>query len=365
MRKNLWAKLLERGSRLRHSEAASLFLDILRAVERGDGGLVKLVSFLSALSARGPGLNEVYGMCRAILRSRAKRVNLSFKGEAVQVGRTDRSNISLVNVTTPAAVLASAAGGVVLKCSFKQWSEPNPLELLESLGVNPYMDPKRAVRAAKKLHLLIWSSSISFKWSTRLAEVGEPYLELLEYSKRPLLAAISTSLNPFNAKRAFRGVPDLKLARLVANLFRKLRSKFALIPVGSGPNGAALNCLSNVGKTTIYEVSSKRISRYDVEPEDFGLSRARLEDVRHIESRELRAKVTVEILAGLRKGPLRDLVLLNAAGILYAAGKVKSIKDGCELCTKVISEGEPIKKLASLAKTSGGDVNKLKLFMRY
>ena len=361
MDNKLWEKLLSKGLRLKSSEASLLFSRILKSIDKGeDKGFYMLTSFLSALSARGPGLNELYGMCRAILRSRIRRLNLSFKGKAVQVGRSGRGSIKTINVMTPASIIASAASGIILKSVFTHWSYPSSLDVLREMGLNPYMDMKKAVKVAKKLKLLILDSSSIFTWASKLHEMGVRYGEVLEPSSEPLITAMAAAMNPFNAKMAFRGAPTLDSARVMAKLYRRMGYTRALIAVSHGPKNMTLNCLSNVWDNTIIEVRGKRILKVSLSPEDLGLMRAKPSDIKHPQSIDAAAKVILEVLAGIRRGPLSDFLILNAASMLYVSGKVKSMKDGLEACRQAVYDGDALRKLMSLVRASGGDVTRLK-----
>ncbi|RLF06163.1 MAG: hypothetical protein DRJ60_04695, partial [Thermoprotei archaeon] len=329
MNNRLWNKLLNRGLRLRSSEAALLFFRILKMLEKNeDKGRIMLVSFLSALSSRRPGLNELYGMCRAILRSRAKRLNLSFKGESLQAGRSGKSCIKTISVTTPASIIASAADGTVLKNVFTGWNDQSPITLLQEMGVNPHLDVKRAVKVAKRLKLLLLASDVTFAWTSRLCEMSEEYGDILEATAKPLLISMAVAMNPFNARRAFRGAPALDIARIIAKLYRRMGYKRALVAVSTGPRGLTINCLLNIVYNAIVDVKGRRISRSILNADDFNIPRAKLSDIEAPQSPGLAAKRILEILSGVRKDGLSGFIMLNAAAMLYASDKVKTIGDG-------------------------------------
>ncbi|MHC1627345.1 MAG: hypothetical protein ACXQTI_00720 [Candidatus Nezhaarchaeales archaeon] len=365
MNNKLWNKLLSKGLRLKSTEAALLFLRILRLLERDeDKGYFMLISFLSALSSRKPGLNELYGMCRAILRSRAKRLNLSFKGESLQAGRSGKSCIKTINVMTPASIIASAADGTVLKNVFTDWNNQGPLAFLREVGVNPNLDVKKAVKVAKRLRLLILASNVTFTWTSKLCEIGEKYGDVLDAAVKPLLISMAVAMNPFNARKAFRGAPALDAARIIAKLYRRMGYKRALVAVSTGPRGLTINCLSNVWSNAIFDVRGKRISRSILDPNDLDLPRARLSDIEAPQSPELAAKRILEVLSGARRDGLSSFIMLNAAGILYASDKVKNIRDGLEACRQAVEEGRAIRKLMNLAKMSGGNASKIKFLLK-
>jgi anthranilate phosphoribosyltransferase len=100
--------------------------------------------------------------------------------------------------------------------------------------------------------------------------------------------------------------------------------------------------------------SDGTIDTYQIYPEDIGLKRGKIEEVAARPSHLENAKVTVGVLSRVDNSSRRDLILLNAASILYLADEVKDIKDGYELAKQSVDDGEAIQKLRELVTLSGG-----------
>jgi len=151
----------------------------------------------------------------------------------------------------------------------------------------------------------------------------------------------------------------------VANVLSKCGYEKALVVCGYGDtDDVRIDECSNLGKTVVSELKSDgKIDTYEIYPEEIGIRRARIEEVlagsTHIEN----AKIAVRILSGIDRSPCRDLVLLNAASILYLADEVKNIRDGYELANQTVDEGKAARKLRELVLSSGGRLNKLNYLM--
>jgi anthranilate phosphoribosyltransferase len=147
----------------------------------------------------------------------------------------------------------------------------------------------------------------------------------------------------------------------IAKVLSKSGYEKALVVLGYGETEETrIDECSNLGKTTISELKQNgNIETYQFYPEDIGLKRGKIEEVLARGSHLENAKVAVKILSGTDKSSRRDLILLNAASILYLADEVKDIKDGYELATQSVDAGRAIEKLRQLIVSSGGKTEKL------
>ena len=105
------------------------------------------------------------------------------------------------------------------------------------------------------------------------------------------------------------------------------------------------------GATTISEIKDKAVQTFQITPEEFGLKRCSLEELRGGDGKE-NAKITRAILSGEEKGPKRDIVLLNAGATLYVGGVAKDIKEGIKLAAEAIDSGKANAVLEKLVEES-------------
>ena len=105
------------------------------------------------------------------------------------------------------------------------------------------------------------------------------------------------------------------------------------------------------GTTTVSEINGDDVKTYEVTPEQFGLKRVSLEELRGGDGVQ-NAAITKAILSGEEKGAKRDIVLLNAGATLYIGGVADSIESGVKLATETIDSGKAMKKLEELVRVS-------------
>jgi anthranilate phosphoribosyltransferase len=111
-------------------------------------------------------------------------------------------------------------------------------------------------------------------------------------------------------------------------------------------HGDGLDELTTTGVTTVAAFEDGKVQTFQVVPEDFGLPRARLEDVRGGEPQH-NAQLMRDLLTGVG-GPLRDVVLLNSGAALLVAGRVATVEAGIELAARSIDSGAPRRVLEEL-----------------
>jgi anthranilate phosphoribosyltransferase len=107
------------------------------------------------------------------------------------------------------------------------------------------------------------------------------------------------------------------------------------------------------GKTIVYAASPGGVERIEVTPEDFGLRRSSLENLRGGSAGE-NASIIREVLEGRRKDAARDLVLINAAASLRVAGAADDLRHAVELAAQSIETGAALAKLQALRHLTQG-----------
>ncbi|MDP2972159.1 MAG: anthranilate phosphoribosyltransferase, partial [Deltaproteobacteria bacterium] len=134
----------------------------------------------------------------------------------------------------------------------------------------------------------------------------------------------------------------------IAEVLRNLGCKGALVVHGED------HCdeISITGKTFIVQLQRGRIESYEVEPEDIGLKRRTLEQIRGGGAHENK-NILLEILEGVQ-GPRREVVLLNASAVFMATERVSNLRDGIEMAEESIDSGRAMRKLKELIRFSNG-----------
>jgi anthranilate phosphoribosyltransferase len=164
--------------------------------------------------------------------------------------------------------------------------------------------------------------------------------------KRTIFNILGPLSNPAGATHQLVGVYDRKWTRVLAQVLNNLGSAHALIVHGSD----GLDEITTTGSTCVCEVLNGKVRCRNISPEDFGLKKARLNDLMGGNARE-NAAILMDVLSG-RISPRRDIVILNAAAAIYAADKARSIKEGIKLAVQAIDSGMAMKKLELLKEYS-------------
>ena len=354
---------LSKGENLTTSEAEIAASCILDDLSRNlPETPVLLTAFFGGLTIKEPTIDELTGMAAAM--EATKRFNFQFnvKKPLVTAGGTGGDTVPTINVTTPAVIIAASAGAYALKSGAKAFSsKTGSSDLADALGINISAPREVAEDCVEKIGVVVWASEGIYPWMRPLINLGSnesvslvmPFL----YSLRLMIA---TALNPFSIKRQVRGVSK-PFTEKVAKVLSRCGYEKALVVVGYGKTEEErIDECSSFGKTVLSELKlNGKIDTYEIYPEDVGLRRGKIEDVLAMSSHIENAEVTVKVLSGADRSSRRDLILLNAASILYVADEVKDIKDGYELAKQSVDEGKAIEKLKSLVILSGGQIEKL------
>jgi len=148
--------------------------------------------------------------------------------------------------------------------------------------------------------------------------------------------------NPANATCQVIGVYDKSLTALMAKVLGNLGIKRAFVVHGL----EGLDEVSISGPTQISELRNKRVRTYKITPNKFNIKRAGLKSIRGSNAKENK-KIILSLLGG-KKGPRRDVLILNSAYALVAAERAKNIKQGIRLAEESIDSGAALKKLKQL-----------------
>jgi anthranilate phosphoribosyltransferase len=140
------------------------------------------------------------------------------------------------------------------------------------------------------------------------------------------------------------GVYSADLVEKLAEALSMLGLHRALVVHGSD----GLDEITISGPTRIGELREGQVHTYEVTPEEFGLQRATLDDISGGDA-TFNAKLIQEVLSG-KKSARRDVVLLNAAAALVAAGKASHLRDALPLAMRAVDSGIALKKLEMLVK---------------
>jgi anthranilate phosphoribosyltransferase len=313
------AKLV-RSESLTEAEASEAFEGIMR----GDATPVQIAGFVIALRMKGETVDELTGFARA---ARAIATPISVDGALLDTCGTGGDGLATFNISTLSAIVASACGARVAKHGNRAASSMcGSADVLEQLGVKIDLGPEGVARCIEGAGIGFLFAPI-FHPSFRFA--GVPRREL---GVRTVFNVLGPLCNPAGAKYQALGVADGTVAGKMADVLIRLGVERAIVfHAGDG-----MDELSVSGPSHVIEIDGAR-KEYELDPLELGLAKAPVEAMRG-GGPEDNARIAREVLGGA-KGPRRDVVLLNSAAALRAAGLANDWKQGIRAGAEAIDSG--------------------------
>ncbi|WP_431277459.1 anthranilate phosphoribosyltransferase [Leifsonia poae] len=269
----------------------------------GEATEAQLAAFLIALRAKGETVDEIVGFRDAILDH---AVPLPVDPMALDIVGTGGDRFGTVNISTTAAIVAAATGVPVIKHGNRAASSSSgSSDVLAALGIDLTLPPEKVADVLAK-------SGITFAFASAFhpgfgnagpvrAQLGVP--TVFNY--------LGPLCNPARPEASAVGVATLDRVPLFVGVFQ---TRGATALVFRGDDG--LDELSTTGHSHVWEVSRGLVTEHDIDPRDLGIPRAKMDDLLGRDA-AYNASVVRAVLAG-EEGPVRDIVLLNAAAGLVA-----------------------------------------------
>ena len=326
------AKLV-RCESLTEREAAAAFETIMR----GDATPIQIAGFIVALRMKGETVDEITGFART---ARAMATPIEVDGDLLDTCGTGGDGLATFNISTLAAIVAAACGVKVAKHGNRAASSLcGSADVLEQLGVKIDLGPDAVARCINEAGIGFLFAPI-FHPSFRFA--GLPRKEL---GVRTVFNVLGPLCNPAGARYQALGVADANLAGKMADVLSRLGVERAIVfHAGDG-----MDELSVSSPSLVIEIDGAR-KEYQLDPNEIGLKPASPQSVRG-GGPEDNARIAREILGGAT-GPRRDVVLLNSAAALRAAGRAKDWRDGMGLAAEAIDSGRAADVLDRWARIS-------------
>ena len=314
--------------------------DAFTLIMNGEATPAQMGAFLMGLRMRGVTVTELTAGA-SIMRAKAKLVTAP--ADAIDIVGTGGDGAHTYNISTAAVLVVAGCGVTIAKHGNKAASSKSgTADALSILGLKLDIEPEAIERCIKE-------AGVGFMFApahhTAMKYVGPVRSELGIRTIFNLLGPLS---NPAFVKRQTIGVFDKRWVEPFAEVLRNLGSEKAWVVHGSD----GLDELTTTGPTFVAELDNGKIRTFEVTPEDAGLKRATLKDLRGGEPAYNAAAIT-RLLDG-EKGPYRDIVLLNSAAALIVAGRVSDLKQGVEMAAQAIDSGAAKRSLARLVAVSNG-----------
>src|SRR5258706_651175 len=307
------------------------------AILNGDATTPQIAAFLVALRMKGETPAEVLGFARA-MREKSEHVELDPDVEPLlDTCGTGGDGGSTFNISTIAAFVVAGAGVRVAKHGNRSLSSLcGSADLLEALGVNITSSPQEISRAIREV-------GIAFLFAPMLhpaMKYAQP--ARVELKMRTVFNLLGPLTNPAGATRQLIGAPSVQSAELMANALAGLEPQRTFIVHGSD----GLDEVTTTGSTTVFEVVGRQVNRLTWSPADFGVSQANAPELAGGD-RVVNRQIAMSILKG-EPGARRDIVLVNAAAALMAAGVAENPQDGMRQSAASIDSGAAWSKVERL-----------------
>jgi len=300
---------------------------------------VQTAAFLVALRAKGETVPELIGLART-MRALADSVEID-RADLVDTAGTG-GGPSTFNISTAAALVAAAAGYVVAKHGNRSsTSRSGSADVLEALGVSIELSPDQVARCIDEV-------GFGFMFAPRHHEAMANVVPVRkELGVRTIFNFLGPLTNPAGATHQVLGVSDRRYQETMAEALLGLGAESALVV--NADDG--LDELSISTRTRVIEVSEGRTEEWFVEPGQFGLTEAPVEEIAGGEPAQ-NAGVIRSVFDG-SDGPARDVVLLNAGAAIYVGGEADDLGTGVERAREAIDSGATSRLLEHLIEQTG------------
>lgn len=352
-------RLADHAESLSRDEARAVMSEVLA----GKCTDAQIAALLIALRMKGETVEEIVGFAEAIRAAASPLPIERSSTEAIAVSGTGRDALldepfdesSLVdtsgtggdasgtfNISTATALVAAGAGVRVAKHGNRSISSKcGSADVVEALGVNIQLSPELAAQCLREV-------GICFLYAPNLHPAMKQVQSVRrELRMRTMFNLLGPLTNPARANGQVVGVYSLELVEKVAEALSMLGVRRALVVHGLD----GLDEITISGVTRIAEAREGSVRSYEVEPEEFKMKRGSLGELAGGDAVE-NAGIIRAVLGG-EKSARRDVVLLNAAAALVAAGRADHIAQGIPMAVSSIDSGAASRKLEALVRFCG------------
>jgi anthranilate phosphoribosyltransferase len=291
----------------------------------------QIAAFSIALRMKGETVDEIAGFAQT-MREYSVKVPVTTDKIVVDTCGTGGDSLKTFNISTAAAIVVASDGRVAVAKHGNRaaTSKCGSADVLEALGVKLDLTPA-------DIGACIESVGIGFLFAVAM----HPALRFAstprrEIGVRTFFNMLGPLTNPAQAKVQLIGVYDPALCPMLAEVLGILGSDRAIMVHGDD----GLDELSTLGTTSISELVNGKVSSYSLDASlDLGIPQAKIEDLTAGENSQENAAILLSIIEGKEAGPRRDIVCLNAGGVLKIAGVVPDLGSGFVRAKYLIETG--------------------------
>jgi anthranilate phosphoribosyltransferase len=299
-------------------------------------------AFIAALKAKPETAEEVAGTFEALYEYDTIKVKVDTLEPLIDNCGTGGDVLKTLNISTGAAIVASACGLTVVRHAARAVSSNcGAIDVIEALGVNVESAPALPKQSIERAGIGAWNG---FSPAIHPKTLGRVLSQMRFGSTINLVGPL---LNPTMPAYKVMGVPHRDTIDIEVRTLRELGFKRAFVMHGVEQDTEdGMDELSTLGPSYVSELFADRsIESYVVAPEDVGLRRARLEDLASSRDVHADALALLRVIMGRDEGPCSDVICLNAAPLLYIMGKARDLRAGIDMAREAIANGHALEKL--------------------
>ena len=311
----------------------------MRFILRGESSHAQIAAFLIALKMKGETVDELVGFARA-MRQMAVPIDAGLEpGQTLlDTCGTGGDGANTFNISTVAAFVVAGAGVHVAKHGNRSISSQcGSADLLEAWGIRIDLPPAATARAIREV-------GIGFLFAPAVhTAMKHAHPVRVDLKMRTVFNLLGPLTNPAGATAQLIGAPSFHAAELMAGAIAALGMRRGFVVHGSD----GLDEITTTGATSAWEIRAGEVEARVLEPGDFGVAEAKTDDLRGGD-KQVNLEIANAVLGGAR-GAQRDIVLVNAAAALVAAGKAETFLEGMALGVVSIDSGAAKCKVEALA----------------
>jgi anthranilate phosphoribosyltransferase len=301
----------------------------------------QISSFLTALSIKGETVEEITAAAK-VMREKAVSIPVKSNHDLIDIVGTGGDMLNTFNISTAAAFVVSGAGLKVAKHGNRSASSMcGSADVIEKLGININISPANVAKCIEEI-------GIGFLFARNLHQA-------MKYAAGPrkeigiktIFNILGPLTNPADADIQLLGVYSPDLTEKLANVLKNLGRKRALVVHGCD----GLDEITLCKDTIVYDLKANNITKYKISPEKLGFKLADINDLKG-GNPKMNAKIIIDLLKG-KKSPHRDIVVLNAAAAVFAAGITDNLDDALKISADSIDSGKAFTKVNELIELTG------------
>ena len=305
-------------------------------------------SFITALKMKGETAFEIAGMAKA-MRSVSLKINI--QDDVLDTCGTGGSGLNWFNISTACAFVISGAGIKIAKHGNKAMSgKSGSADVLNDLGVNINLEPEKVKKCIESIGVGFMFAQ-TFHPAMKFAGPLRPQIGI-----PTIFNFLGPLTNPARASHQVLGVSNFNFVEKIAKALEILGTKYSFVV--HSESGA--DEIDIEGHTWVYQINENGIKRRKTRAADFGLPEGKREHL-IINNISESSKIIKKVLTGDGKSErinlskdtsCRNIVIMNAAAGIIAAGKANAFQEAAEIAKDSIDSGRAYKKLEELIKIS-------------